>query len=553
MGSAEIRPPPQGPLLWVLLPFSSGLLLSFSFSPPLLPVLLSFLALTGLLLFLLRSARHSILLPGLVGGIIAAFGWLWCEWRFPPPDADVQAQWKRPPREACFELKISTLYRYDGQRPSTGIARILEAEPHLDHLRGERLYFELWPDHGDRPLVPSTRMNAIGVLIPIPPDSSAIPKRDFDAYLNQRGIHLRFDTGATTRITDPGHPFRIWCARQNARFIRILDHTPGFFDRAASIWKAMMLGETGFLSQEIKSSFRHTGTMHLFAISGLHIGIIAAILAGFLRRIGIPLRLTPLAGIPVLFLFVQITGNAPSAVRALVMVAFFWSALCFSRKPVPFAAWSASALFVLFLDPRQLVNPAFQLSYSVVAMILLYGLPLAGFLKHHIIPFRQVPRDLLGPVQRRLQGLVKGLWDSFAISLSAFLISQPITIFYFGIFSPVSVPLNLFLVLLAFPVIFSGILCLSLGQILPAAWLLPLQLLACGVLEIMLWLIRAGESLPGSWVAATGANEVLTGGTVLLLLTLAWAGCRSRESQKQNRWLAAPPLAFLFLLPLFLI
>ncbi len=557
MASAEIRPPPQGPLLWILLPYGIGLLLSYAFSPLLvlfLLFLLSFLALTLVPLFrTVRAGKRGLLLPILLSVAVVGFGFLWCEWRFPLPGTAIQTQLERPPREANFELKITTLYHSGGKRPASGLARIVRADPHLGHLRGQPLYFELWPDHGEQTLVPSSHIIARGVLTALPSNAGAIPRRDFDAYLNQQGIRFRLDTGGSKRMTYPGHPFRLWCARQNHAFITILDYSPKAFARATSIWKAMMLGETGFLSPETKSSFRHTGTMHLFAISGLHIGIIATILAGFLRRIAIPLRLTPLVGLPILFLFVQITGNAPSAVRALVMVGFFWSALCFSRKPAPFAAWSASALFVLLLDPQQLANPAFQLSYAVVAMILLYGLPLAQFLNERLIPFRQVPRDLLGPTQRGVERLVKGFWDSLAISLSAFLISQPITLFYFGIFTPVSVPLNLFLVLLAFPVIFSGILCISLGQLPPAITLLPLQVLACGILEVMLWMIRSGEALPGSWMAARGAGPVLTAGYVLLLFVLAWAGARSRRPENQNRWLAAPPLAFLLLLPIFLI
>jgi competence protein ComEC len=415
------------------------------------------------------------------------------------------------------------------------------------------MYFNLWKDHGGAPLIPTSRVRVRGVLTSLPTSSGPIPKSDFDAYLNQRGVYFRLDGGAILSMDRPGSPLRRWCEQQNRKFIQVLDGAPSYLSEGSDIWKAMMLGETRFLSRDMKDAFRKTGTMHLFAISGLHIGIMAAILAVCLRWTGIPLRLNPLVGLPVLFLFVQITGNSPSAVRALIMVAFFWSATTFRRKASPLSAWMASALFVLIWQPGQILNPGFQLSYAVVGMILLYGLPLAEILSRHFQLFRNTPRGLLSSGQRFAQKFVNGFWDSLAISFSAFLISQPISIHYFGIFSPVSVALNLVLVLLAFPIILLGIGTISLGMILPTAWLLPLHWTACSLLEGMLWLLERVEGVPGTWYSLGGAGAIATASFTSLLLMMGYLGRASTHASHRILWAAVPPLAFFLLFPLYIL
>src|SRR5690606_40928374 len=113
--------------------------------------------------------------------------------------------------------------------------------------------------------------------------------------------------------------------------------------------------------------------MHLFAISGLHIGVIAAGIHAFLSLLRVPRLPKLVTGLTLLWLYVQITGGTPSAVRAFSMVALFQLTLQLRLPGNPVSAVATAALLVLMVDPLQLFSASFQMSYGIVASLLLYG------------------------------------------------------------------------------------------------------------------------------------------------------------------------------------
>jgi len=548
----------QTPLLWLLIPFASGLATAKISSPgggvillwAVLGIAVSLLLISLVLLRNPVSARAwyigfpaAIFLLGFAHEALAASA-----------DSAQGLHWvERPPREALFTLEIIEIYQAGSEtNPARGIARITDSAHHLRDLKSLKVYFSLLNHPGAGPLIPTAKLRTRGVLnrVVVPEErKSQDSSGNFQSFLLQNGVYFIYNRGSVEERVYPGKPFRLFCAHVKEKWISLLDTPNTPFPNGNAIWKSMMLGETQFLEPAVKDSFRRSGTMHLFAISGLHIGIIAAIIAFFLRKCGIPLAITPLIGLPLIFLFVQITGNSPSAVRALMMIFFFWSALLFMRRPAPLSAWAASALVALLIHPEQLWNPGFQLSYAVVAMILLYGLPLADFMSRQFIPFREIPQPLLGAGQYGMRKVHQTLTESFAISVAAFLISQPLTIHYFGIFSPVSVFLNVFFVLLAFPVILMGVLTLSLGFILPPFLFFPVQWTAAGILEFIHALSRTAMKIPGSSLAMTASSPTLIAGAVILLLAIPFCSSAIPFKSKPALPLVIPPLAFCLLLP----
>ena len=73
--------------------------------------------------------------------------------------------------------------------------------------------------------------------------------------------------------------------------------------------------------------------MHLFAISGLHVGVVALVVGGLFGILPLPRKLKIIAGLGSVFLYVQITGGQPSAMRAFIMVTCLWGAY-FARGKV---------------------------------------------------------------------------------------------------------------------------------------------------------------------------------------------------------------------------
>ena len=153
--------------------------------------------------------------------------------------------------------------------------------------------------------------------------------------------------------------------------------------RAAAIMSALVIGDRSGISHEDWELFRRTGTTHLIAISGLHIGIVAGF-AFFLGRYAwsrsetLTLRLpAPIAGaffaLAGALIYAALAGFALPTQRALVMVGVFMAAVIFRQ---PLRSWQTLALallLVVVLDPFAVLSPGLWLSFLAVAVIL-YGM-----------------------------------------------------------------------------------------------------------------------------------------------------------------------------------
>ena len=148
-----------------------------------------------------------------------------------------------------------------------------------------------------------------------------------------------------------------------------LDHE----HETVSLCRAILLGERSRLSKRTKQLFIESGTMHVFAISGLHVMAVAKVLSGLLGVLFIPLRWRGLAAIPCLWAYIALIGFPPSAVRAAVMATFKYSAPIFWRKDDGIRAWELTFLFIHALNPLLIVNVGNALSFAVMLAIVLAG------------------------------------------------------------------------------------------------------------------------------------------------------------------------------------
>jgi competence protein ComEC len=306
----------------------------------------------------------------------------------------------------------------------------------------------------------------------------------------------------------------------------------------------MLLGRKAELSDDQSDRFRMTGTMHFFAISGLHIGVIATVIAQFLLLIRIPRKVSPFIGLPLLFLYVQITGASPSAVRAFLMALFFWASFAFVRQRSPLAALAASAVFVLIFQPAQLWSIGFQLSYTVVMSILLFGLPLYETASEKLAPFRYLPKANWAPSQHLYAWTQDALLLLFAISFSAWLASAPLSAAFFGYLSPGAILLNMLLVNLAAVAITTGVVSLSLalvglgsvaGFINHAAWV---------SIQMMDTLVIGSTQIPGMILHCNGFAEWIAYSILVAYFTLLFCLYRIRSKSSAVIWLL-PPLVII--------
>lgn len=529
--------PTRAPALYLLLAMVAGLCAAREVAPPVGLALGSALALSTLSLIYARRRKGLWLLSFLTAALLAS--WAYGSLRLPgKPDP---AQLELPMREAALHFEIERVMQarspYD---QATGIARIVEASPTSRLLRGDRIFFRLQLPEGDPfPILRGSELRATGLLEPMPqPD-----KPDgFEAYLKDSGIHYRFERSSALQQVRPPSRFDRFCQAMNLRFQSYLRLGAPEGSTLDSIYIAMLLGQKTELSEAQSDRFRMTGTMHFFAISGLHIGVIATVIAQFLMLARVPRRISPFIGLPLLYLYVEITGAAPSAVRAFLMAAFFWSSFAFTRQRSPLAALAASAVFVLIFKPDQLWNIGFQLSYTVVLSILLLGLPLYNAASTRLAPFRYLPKDSWAAWQHLYVWLQDALLLLFAISFSAWLASAPLSATFFGYLSPGAVFLNMALVNLAALAISTGVISLTIatlgleslaGFINHAAWL---------AIQAMDSLVAWSTQVPGMIIHCKSFAEWIAYATLSAYFALLFWMQRQRNYGRGYLW-ALPPAA----------
>lgn len=175
-------------------------------------------------------------------------------------------------------------------------------------------------------------------------------------------------------------PVKVWLQHQRLSIARYFDTHLSATN--AAIAKALTIGQRNSLNSEQKEMFRKTGTAHLLAVSGLHLGILALLSYGvvffFLKRfytiatrVDVS-RICAAICIPVIGLFTLLTGANPPVVRAFVMLGFILTAKIMCQRVSAIQTISLAACTLLSFNPLLIKNPGFQLSFSTVLTFLFF-------------------------------------------------------------------------------------------------------------------------------------------------------------------------------------
>ena len=142
---------------------------------------------------------------------------------------------------------------------------------------------------------------------------------------------------------------------------------------SSTLARAILLGEKRRLPYQTRRLFVESGTMHVFAISGLHVMAIAKVLTLCLALLLVPVRFAGLASAPLLWGYVALIGFAPSAVRAGMMATFMGAAPAFWRRASGLRAWELTFLIIHVANPLMITNVGNALSFAVMLAIVLAG------------------------------------------------------------------------------------------------------------------------------------------------------------------------------------
>ena len=154
------------------------------------------------------------------------------------------------------------------------------------------------------------------------------------------------------------YAFRQWIKRC---FERYLDPAE------TGLLLGLLAGDRSGIPEAIRNDFQRTGLVHVLAISGFHVVLLAGILSVFLKATRLPHKAANLIAIALLFIYVPVTGGSPAVQRAVLMFSIPQLGTMLGRPANTLNSLGVALLFILLPDPSQLWNTGFQLSATATA------------------------------------------------------------------------------------------------------------------------------------------------------------------------------------------
>ncbi len=241
---------------------------------------------------------------------------------------------------------------------------------------------------------------------------------DFQRYLHFQNIHYQSfiqNEDIKTLAQNRANPIVQTISNWQRRLLEILKtHLPT--EREFAVGSALILGYRDAVTEEVKDAYVGTGSMHILAVSGMHILLIFNAfewILSFYKSGSRRWRWTKaLVSILLIWVFTLLTGAGASVVRAAVMSTFLALSKGWGRQVSIYNVLAASAFTLLLWNPFWLFDVGFQLSYLAVV---------------GIVYFQPKIRKLLIFKNK----IANWAWEATAVGLSAQLVVTPISLYYF--------------------------------------------------------------------------------------------------------------------------
>src|SRR5256885_814891 len=254
------------------------------------------------------------------------------------------------------------------------------------------------PEFGDE-------LKLFGIAEPIAPPRNP-GEFDMRSYLARqdvmRSLFVRYPENGVLIRKGAGNP--ILRAAQKSRawmqtaICRGLDDSP----QVQNFLSGIALGLRHQTPEDIEEPFQQTGTLHLFAVAGLHVGIVARLLWILAMMARLSRKWATAFIIPLLLFYAAVTGLHVSSVRAAVMCSILMAGFFAERKVFQLNSLGAAAFFLLCWDTNEFFSTGFQLSFAVVGGIILLADPLSGWLRPIGAPDPFLPRRLVSRLRRMI-------------------------------------------------------------------------------------------------------------------------------------------------------
>lgn len=395
-------------------------------------------------------------------------------------------------RENSFKVPLQLEYQFGDSLPSRPVSGLVMA-----YFQKTDSAFAL--RYGD----------LIALAAPIGEVSAPKNPEEFDyrAYLFRKGITGQCflkDEDWIDLQTNKANPIYAFSYSFRDRLLASLQRC-GVKDKEFGVAAAILLGYDESLADEVRKNYVAAGSMHILCVSGMHVGIIyllASFLLGFLNRKRWQKMLKHSLLLVLIWVYALIAGLSPSILRAAMMVSFVILGEMIHRKGFAINSIAASAFILLCVNPYNLFEIGFLLSYVAVIGIVVLQRP--------IYQLFYVKNKLLDKA-----------WEITAVALAAQVATMPFTLFYFHQFTTYFWLSNLLMTPISFVVVIGGMLLLLVSWIPYVN--VALGYLVWGMIYVMNVLVSWVDALPfsiikGLYVSSLEFFLLLTAFVLLLLL-----------------------------------
>ena len=476
------------PFVRMLIPFALGVwccvcISSFRLTPTVtIGIALALFAMAAVTAFVLKSYRHNWVFGAVMACYLVLAGYALTQVH----QAETQKDYYRN-YEADAKYYVARVYDYPTERPNS-IRTVLDLEYQFgDSLPSRPVTGKVMAYF---PKSDSAFALRYGDLIAIPAPVRAVTpplnpgEFDYKAYLERKGItgqiYLKDEDWLDLQINN-ANPIYAFSYRFRDILLASLQRS-GLSNDEYGVAAAILLGYDDNLADEVRKNYVAAGSMHILCVSGMHVGIIyllASFLLGFLNRKKWQKVLKQALLLALIWFYALIAGLSPSILRASLMLTFVIVGEMIHRKGFIINSIAASAFVLLCVNPNNLFEIGFLLSYAAVLGIVVLQRPIYSWF---VIKNKLLDRA----------------WEITAVALAAQAGTIPFTLFYFNQFSTYFVLSNLFMTPISFIVVISGMVLLLVSWVPYLSTLVGY--LVWGAVYVMNWVVAKIESFPGSIV-----------------------------------------------------
>ncbi len=269
--------------------------------------------------------------------------------------------------------------------------------------------------------------------------------------------------------------YYIWITRQY--FKKKIQET--ISGREAGVANALILGDKSLLDNSVVEAFTNTGTMHVLAVSGMHVGIILMILLFFLGLFSrfISKKQALVIALCLIWFYGLLTGASAAVMRSVVMFTILSSAHLFNKPVNNLNNLFLSAILLLAWNPWNLFDIGFQLSYAAMLGLFLFTNPIESIFK-----VKNKPLNFI--------------WKGSAVGFAATVFTTPLILYWFHQFPNYFFLSNLGVLILGNALLFLGLLLLI--SVFSAVLLKTVAFLLGIVIFLLIYWVETIDAIPGA-------------------------------------------------------